>query len=126
MSPANDDSLKPGKDVNVVVILEPLGLVGRRLVLVEVPGYDHPELCDDEILNRVERWLEKSEWTLTRVLLKTDRIKGVDLSFDFPESSSFTTRGNELKRVCKYVLSVKIGQPTLSTGYTCCDDNHRI
>ena len=56
---ADDDNLEPGSDVNAVVIPEPLGLVARRLVLVEMPGCDHAKLCDDEILKRVERWLEK-------------------------------------------------------------------
>ena len=47
-----------------------------------MPGCGHAKLCDDEILKRVERWLEKSECqTLTGVLLNTDGTKGVDVSF---------------------------------------------
>ena len=46
-----------------------------------MPGCGHAKLCDDEILKRVKRWLEKSEWTLTGVLLNTDGTKGVDVSF---------------------------------------------
>ena len=81
MFPADDDNLKPGKDVNVVVIPEPLGLIGRHLVYVEMPGCDHPEFCDDEILSVSRDGWNKGEWTLTGVLLNTDGTKGVDVSF---------------------------------------------
>lgn len=56
---ADGDDLRPGSDVNAVVIPEPLGLVARRIVLVEMPGCDHEELGDDEILKRVDKWLGK-------------------------------------------------------------------
>ena len=67
--------------MNAVVIPEPLGLVARYPVLAEMPVCGHAKLCDDEILKHVERWLEKSEWTLTGVLPNTDGTKGVDVSF---------------------------------------------